>query len=385
MNVLWFVVKAKRVGDGYISSVPSSRIRCLNLFGSIDHTIQVVPLEKKEVALGLPSAELGVSEDDLARCDIAVFGKILAEVIPIFDDLRSRGIPTIIDMCDGLTENNSSRYAHLLRQANQVVSSSETLQSQLNSIGVASVCIPDAQSGDAVPFSTRQPSKKLKLLWFGMPTNIIPVRHVVEQLSEHFPNEIELNIVTNIGKDLLGSSNITYFSGFGDTIDVNLHQWSQDAMPSHLAECDLVIIPSAQDEFYKAKTANRLMTGIWAGKFVVSQPVPSYEEFSEFAILNDSIVEGLKAALNLAPEVREKMVNAGQAYIAENHSVAVRGAQWTRLIDEVSQNAATNPPLRLNLGCGDKILPHYTNVDLVEKTGRQAARCAVRYPQSRGL
>ena len=90
-----------------------------------------------------------------------------------------------------------------------------------------------------------------------------------------------------------------------------------------------------------------------------------------------SIRNGLERALAEENRIVERV--RAQAYIAEAHSPDRIGEDWERVIANDRGEAhgwaprACRPrrrraprPLRLNLGCGDKILPGYVNVDVVE-------------------
>ncbi len=114
------------------------------------------------------------------------------------------------------------------------------------------------------------------------------------------------------------------------------------------------------------------MEAIWAGRFVVANPIPSYREFDDFAWLGDSIVDGIKWALDHPDEVRRRIA-AGQEYIEKNHSPEVIARQWDAafraVLDSRRVPSAGRRTLKLNLGCGDKILPGYVNVDIADSRG----------------
>ena len=368
MNVLWFTFFTQIVDGKYQSHFPSSRIRCLNLIGSMQHDVTVVPLNESAVPNALTAEALNISESVLANCDIAIFGKLAQSVLPLVDDLKRLGIPVILDVCDVMKEANYDYYCHLLQNADQVVASSPGVEEQLRIKGVQSVCIPDAQPGAPIPFSAPNESS-VELLWYGMPANLVPMLDVIGDLAAHFGDRLKLTLLTNLSHELVIAQVPSYIERHNNGAEILLRQWTPESMEQGLADCDVVIIPSSEHAFHQAKTANRIMTAIWAGKSCVAYPLPSYREFADFVELNESMVEGVQTMLQHALKHRAKMVEDGQRYIAERHSVPVRARQWDQLIDQVLSRTENDQKLRLNLGCGDKILPGYINVDVVDERG----------------
>ena len=60
--------------------------------------------------------------------------------------------------------------------------------------------------------------------------------------------------------------------------------WSHAETWRSLAAADVVLLPALLDEPWTlAKSANRIIEALWAGRFVVAHPVPSYLEFSDWA------------------------------------------------------------------------------------------------------
>src|SRR5688500_2160190 len=73
-----------------------------------------------------------------------------------------------------------------------------------------------------------------------------------------------------------------------------------------------------------------------------------------------SLDAGATALLEDAAGVERRVAQA-QRRSARVHSAFACGAAWARALGDADAR-----PLRLNLGCGDKILPGYVNVDVVE-------------------
>src|SRR5262249_13704189 len=144
--------------------------------------------------------------------------------------------------------------------------------------------------------------------------------------------------------------------------------WSLEGQWQAIADCDAVIIPSLDNETKNVKGPNRLMEAIRGGRPVAAYPLPSYKAFEEVCWLNPDVAEGLKAMLADPGSVAAKIAD-GQRLIDRLHGPAVIADQWRRLFQEVGAKPSSPQPaatptangalVRLNLGCGDKILPGY--------------------------
>jgi SAM-dependent methyltransferase len=163
------------------------------------------------------------------------------------------------------------------------------------------------------------------------------------------------------------------------TASARFVEWSPDAVWSALASCDLVLLPQDHHGAWgSVKSHNRLVEAIRAGRLALASPIPSYAELADYAWVGEDLAEGLGWALD-HPREAEQRVAAGQAYIATRFAPEVVGRKWADVLGLVpAAKAAPTPagagagaPLRLNLGCGDKILPGYVNVDVAaSRAGR---------------
>ncbi len=149
-------------------------------------------------------------------------------------------------------------------------------------------------------------------------------------------------------------------------------EWSLETVWTALARCDLVLLPQDhRDAWGSVKSHNRLVEAIRGGRFALASPIPSYVELADYAWVGENLAEGLTWALD-HPREAEQRVAAGQAHIATRFAPEVVGRKWSELLGLDRAAGAAPPPagkgvgesLRLNLGCGDKILPGYVNVDV---------------------
>ena len=89
----------------------------------------------------------------------------------------------------------------------------------------------------------------------------------------------------------------------------------------------MVIIPTGVSA---AKSGNRLIEAVRAGKFVVAEPLPAYEEFAEWMWVGD-LREGVEWALGNEKECL-KRVRKAQKYVQKHYSMEVIGPKWLEAV-----------------------------------------------------
>lgn len=164
--------------------------------------------------------------------------------------------------------------------------------------------------------------------------------------------------------------------------------WTEQDQWEAVRHADVVLIPTDQaDTRTLVKTSNRLTDALHMGRYVIASPVPTYHAYADHVSLTDRPVEALTAYLD-QPDRHLERIRAGQKAALDNASAAFVAAQWLGALTLNAGDAARRdmppasapaaaaapavpavpaaPVIRLNLGCGDKILPGYVNVDVVE-------------------
>jgi hypothetical protein len=80
-------------------------------------------------------------------------------------------------------------------------------------------------------------------------------------------------------------------------------------------------------ESKSAKSANRLVEALRAGRLAVASPLAAYQEFAASARIDENIVQGIQWALDHPAEVVQR-IRTGQAATEEKYSPAAVARQW---------------------------------------------------------
>ena len=358
MRVLFATVAPLRqTPAGPTSDLASARYRVLipaQQLARLGHQVQIASLGP----VGWPR------EVKDAPCDVLVISKSFhAANEELARAMRSRGVKVIVDLCDDHFDSAEfgGHFRNLVALANTVVASTEAMAESVkrNTARDAKIITDPVEGPRGFPgFAPRLPW--LRLAWFGHPSNLNGIAAKateLEALSGHVP--VRLSIVTAPWPEAppfvaqLERANPA-------RLRVQLVPWSIESTWKTLADTDMVWIPVAESGRTAVKSPNRLLESLWAGRIVVADPVPSYMPFADIIPIGKGLLQGALEVLE-DPAATEARVREAQRRIARSHSPFECGRQWAQAIGDKSERE-----LRLNLGCGDKILPGYVNVDVVE-------------------
>ena len=299
-----------------------------------------------------------------SQWDVLVFSKSFRpEHEPLADAMRGRGTKIVADYCDDHFGNRDfgEWYTRLARTADVVVASTPAMAEAVRRhAGRDAVVITDPVEGRRAPpaFAPRLP--RLRMLWFGNTNNLMSIVERLGELRELAAQvPFDLTILTEPGPAVQSLIEDVVRQDAA-RISGRVAPWSIEGAWKALEECDLVWIPVAGGERYSVKSPNRLVESLWAGRFVVADAMPAYEPYADVASVGAGLVKGVMDALADPSGVLRRIADA-QRRIARDHSAFEVGRGWARALGD-----AADRPMRLNLGCGDKILPGYVNVDVVQ-------------------
>jgi SAM-dependent methyltransferase len=363
LRILFATVAALRQGpSGPTSDLASARYRVIlpaQQLARLGHAVQLAVLP----ASGWPDAILE------APCDVLVVSKSFHPANEtLAEAMKRRGVRVAVDFCDDHFEDArfGPHFHRLAGIADIVVAGSDAMADAVRrNTGRVAVVVSDPVEGrrGEPRFEPRFP--RLRLAWFGHPSNLPAVTARAQELhalTQRHP--VHLTVVTQPSAEaqaLLAQ----VASGAPAGLQVELVPWTQEATWDALAACDAVWIPLEVGGTKAVKSPNRLLEAAWAGRFVVADALPAYAPWSDVLAVGQPLDQAIAQALE-QPSAVVKAIGTAQRRIATRHSGHAIGAAWARALGDTS-----SPPLRLNLGCGDKILPGYVNVDVVESRAGQ--------------
>jgi SAM-dependent methyltransferase len=204
------------------------------------------------------------------------------------------------------------------------------------------------------------------ILWFGHASNL---PYLLDCLVNMFSHDIHarLIIMTNAHPFPEEYSKILNVDALKN-IEINVVPWSNKDLIKAANISDFCILPTGYKDTKKAgASSNRLITALALGMPVLSDQLLSYQKYNEY-FENLNLINLLKY-LNEASYDFQKIIKF-QEIVALDYTRNNLMHSWSMFFNDVFANnnstTDTNEPIKLNLGCGDKILDGYINVDVVE-------------------
>lgn len=234
--------------------------------------------------------------------------------------------------------------------------------------------IEDAWESPRVNAPRAPRSGPVRLCWFGNlgDTNVAHVDDSLAQVAARLRGRpAALTIVAGHDRAHLVDKIAARARREHPELEVASIPWSPENTWRAIDDCDIVLLPQDfRSDWGRAKSHNRLVEALRGGRLAVASPTPAYVELQDFAWVGESLADGVDWAL-AHPQSAADRIAAGQAHIASRFSPQAAGGRWVEVLGAAAAPSA-NRPVRLNLGCGDKVLAGYVNVD--EASARAGAR-----------
>ena len=262
------------------------------------------------------------------------WGEVDADTLIIFlkgtkvhtiEQARALGAQTVYDLCDNKFDEKQE-YAPCCLAADLVsVNSIQMGASVKMHTGRDSIVMPDPfERPKLLPkFS---PGTDINLLWFGSKSSFkfLPMVEIWQRLEKE---------VRNYSYTMVSANTDRLFSKFqlrqrkrevtGINLDrVIMKEWTWELQGQLLEQCDIVLMPvQTNHPRTDTKSANRVIDSLMSGRFVITTPLASYEEFGPYTWQGDYI-EGIQWAQANPDQVLDK-ITKGQQYVEQNYSAAV--------------------------------------------------------------
>ena len=278
-------------------------------------------------------AQASGSLDDVDKDTTVVFLKLSQpENIKLARELGAR---TIYDLCDNKF-GEKPEYAPCCALADIVTVNSEAMgESVRENTGRDSVVVPDPYERPRLP-PQFNPDKILKVLWFGGGSSLkfFPMVEVWQRLEREV-GQYHFTMITGKAERVRNKQFQRFQSGVYQDLNFNrltFHEWNWDLQGRLLADTDIVLMP-VNTEHYRTETksANRLIDGLMSGRFVITSPLDSYQEFDAYTWQQDYI-EGIHWALN-NPNLVLDRITQGQQYTEAHYSPTQIAQRWLQVFN----------------------------------------------------
>ena len=269
---------------------------------------------------------------DQHKPDALIFTKLFTDsALTLAAEAKKRGIRLLGVFCDlHLTDQMGWRNAQLGEIADEIVVPTEYLAEILRKHLARRVIVieePIQLPRHAPQFS---PTSELRIVWCGSPNNHDTLAPGIQELAHFRGRKISLVIVS--GEMPVNLAALSTISG---DITIGFMPWSLMIQREMTQLADMVFLPSFDSEEKKAKSHDRLVEAINAGRIALAYPLPQYQELADYCICSDDYASGIEAAL-ADPEGLIKKIQRGQEYIDSRFSPEVNAIKWQNLLGDSS-------------------------------------------------
>jgi len=172
---------------------------------------------------------------------------------------------------------------------------------------------------------------RARLVWFGNAGTLDPPSGLAD-LGALIPELNRLNRSVRISLGVISNSRSLFDQRVcGAEFPVRYFEWDRRTFRSLFRRHDVCLLPVSQNPFTICKTNNRLLLSLLLGLPAVADPIPSYGEFSRFALFGDWSSH-LRTYLENRKLAREHVATARE-YIRREYTPLRVVRQWSELFD----------------------------------------------------
>ncbi len=329
MNLTWITFTPIQTHNKTLySDLASARYRVIIPAQTLkkNHNIQFICVSAD--ATELPS------EFNLEQTDTLIFSKTAN---PLNEQLakqaKAANCRILFDVCDNHYTHPqlADHYLNMSQLADHITVSTHAMAEQVayHTKRTATLISDPFEGLKQTPRFSPQ-SNHLKLLWFGHPSNLNSLQAIIPELHQ-FSTQIPLTLHIVSAPNCGIKQACQQLNQQQTRLQLHFSAWSLKTTFAALKKTDIVIIPSLNNAEKQVKSPNRLIEALWAGKYVIAHPLPSYQPFKQWTWLGESLSEGLAWALANKKQV-PKYISQAQTYIAKHHAPSVIGQQWEKLL-----------------------------------------------------
>jgi hypothetical protein len=297
------------------------------------------------------------------RYDLVVFQKMYdEEAIKLAWSLGDRGVRTAFDLCDNHFYNpddlpaltaRAERLRRMLNAVDAVSVSTEPLRDLIcdHSPEVIDDALDEFHTAETEDVFARlrawlrARNESIRLVWYGIaglesPSFGLPhlrtILPALEDLHQRVP--LELTVISNSRKKYDEVLREARFPA-------RYIEWKYETFPARFRFQDVCVIPIEQNPFTICKTNNRVALSLNLGVPVIADRIPSFEEFSDFILLDEWPESLERYATDSA--LREHDASAGSRYVKLTYTKERVVSQWSSFLERVlstDARAQSSPP-----------------------------------------
>ncbi|MBX3413741.1 MAG: hypothetical protein KF708_13705 [Pirellulales bacterium] len=340
MRITWLVdADVQQVGGQFTSPAASVRYRVLapaTELAAYGHQSRILRFD--------PAMPIETLDQYLAS-DVLVVSKVLTRgKYELVARAQTLGTRVVFDLCDDHfhTPQLEVTYRRLAAAADRLVASTSEMAAVIErETGLQAVVVSDPCEGPAGEACFSPDDSRLRLLWFGHPTNFDTLASIVpglQQLARELP--LDLEVISDPAGTRIEEALRSLDGGAGSNFTTRFTRWSPAATWQGLAACDLVLLPSLEGSRKQVKSPNRLVESLRAGRFVVAYPLPSYRCFADYVWLGEDVCDGVRWALAHRAAAEHRLL-AGQRYVNQHCSAAALARLWDAVLAGVVERLPT--------------------------------------------
>lgn len=280
----------------------------------------------------------GSRNDKIKNGDITIFLKNSS--VEQIKYAKTVGSITVFDVCDNKFDEDEN-LIFCCQEADYITCNSHVMSKQIFlRFNKDAYVIPDPFERPTLPVNFN-PGSVIKLLWFGSGSSLGYVNWpaVWSQLQSRIKN-YQLDIISSKASRFKEKTirriekNEENYGGI-DISKINFHEWTWELQGELLEQADIIILP-IDTQHYRTitKSANRVVDSLASGKFVITNRLDSYKEFSDYIWTKD-LVKGINWAVTNKDSVN-KMVKEGQEYVNTFYSINAISNSWFNFLNRLT-------------------------------------------------
>lgn len=343
---LAYVVRTDRVrevkpGQAAFSPLASLRLRVLIPAAELARrwAVRLVPFEQfledpALRALGTPQAVV------IGKLSVAEVETMAWRRERLFESIRACPCPVFADFSDNYAALGAARSAALVEYQDRMAAlvpltvPCAALAEQLRAQAAHGVhVIEDPYELEEAPAEFSPPADELRLCWFGASYDADLVQGAFVALAQGLrATRLRLDLVAAPTSRAFAAQMSARLAAVHPQAAARFVEWSPAASAAALAAADLVVLPQdTSSPWGRAKSHNRLVQAIRAGRVALASPIPSYLELAAFACVGEDLASLAQHALARRTEVLER-VRAGQAHVRERFAPQRIAQRWAEVL-----------------------------------------------------